>query len=91
MVGGVNSLLANLTVSSINILEKLQNTMISDYLFRTRVGAEKMCEICVRVRPKNIVKVIAIPYLNLSHDIVCISSLFCDVFGLFNGPFALSI
>ena len=37
------------------------------------------------------VKVIALPYPTLSHDIVCISSLFCDVFGLFNDPFALSI
>merc|ERR1712172_161644 len=32
--------------------------------------------------------VIALPYPTLSHDVVCISSLFCDVFGLFNDPFA---
>ena len=37
------------------------------------------------------VKVIALPYPTLSHNIVCISSLFCDVFVLFNDPFALSI
>ena len=57
-----------------------------------------LCKMCCKKRPRwfiflsffpyricynDDVKVIALPYPTLSHDIVCISSLFCDVFVLF--------
>ena len=62
--------------TGVNSLKSLSNL---DFLFFSRICYD------------DDVKVIALPYPTLSHDIVCISSLFCDVFGLFNDPFALSI